>query len=635
MDLEFGTLSDAELKLQYAEMSALVEALGRGLPGVVFILDWDGRYLKVMAGQEEKLFAPPEVLLGKTLHQLLPRHVADGALENIRTTIRTGETKVFEYTLEVQAGFYRFEGRTVKLPDGANGIGRVLWIAEDVTDRWQGGFAEPESDLMLQAAVGSWPFEFWVMDETGKYVLINSAVTRRWGNIKGKRVAELDIPEEIRERWEGLTERVLSGEKVEEELITNDTRGPQYEFVVLVPIVQQGIITGATGIAVNTTHHRKFSEELRRVQQLQSIGVVAGGIAHDFNNLLTAISGNIELVGLDLPQDNPARRYMEQARDAIQQARGLTGQLLTFARGGSPIKEVVRLQELLEQTVRFTLTGSNVEVHFDIQEPLPCVEADKNQLVQVFQNLTINALQAMEQGGRLDVAVRVAGSELAEYALPETGEYLFVCFADQGCGIKPEVLERIFEPYFTTRKEGTGLGLAVCYSIIREHNGYMYARSEYGKGTKFDCFIPATGKECDRREPEMAQEHNGNGRILIMDDEEMVSSVLEAFLKRMGYRTAVASNGEKALELYREAMEGGDGFSAVFLDLTVPGGMGGQECMGELKKLDAEACGIVISGYSTDAVMSEFKQYGFSGMVSKPFTMDQLSAELDRVLQAR
>lgn len=622
-----------QLRSDYAELQAIITALGRGLPGVVFILDWDGTYLKVLAGQEEKLFAPAEVLVGKTLHQLLPRHVADGALENIRNTIRTGETNIFEYTLEVQAGFYRFEGRTIKLPTSGDGSGRVLWIAEDVTDRWQSKFQDDTNKSLLQAAVSSWNFEFWVIDRDGKYRLVNSAVIRRWGSIEGKIITDLDIPDELKKQWLELTERVLGGETVEEEFVSNGPEGPEYEYAVLLPIVQQGKITGATGISLNMTRHRKFSEELRRVQQLQSIGLVAGGIAHDFNNLLTAISGNIELVGLDLAPDNVARQYMEFACDAIQQARGLTGQLLTFAKGGTPIKEVVRVEEILEQTVKFALTGSNVQVQFETAEALPCVEADKNQLIQVFQNLAINANQAMEQGGCLTVALRMAGSELAYYALPDTGNYLYISFEDQGCGIKPEVLERIFEPYFTTRKEGTGLGLAVCYSIIREHNGYMYARSEFGKGAVFECFLPVTDKQFNRREPEMVKVHEGSGKILIMDDEEMVSSVLEAFLKRMGYRTAVAENGEKALELYKEAFEAGEKFDAVFLDLTVPGGMGGQECMQELKKMDPEACGIVISGYSTDAVMSEYRNYGFSGMVSKPFTMDQLSQALETVLK--
>jgi len=416
-----------------------------------------------------------------------------------------------------------------------------------------------------------------------------------------------------------------------------------YETVLLhrdgrrVPVeLNAGVVT-SEGHLVNVvfvrdiTERRRLEEEQQRVRQLESIGLLAGGIAHDFNNLLTGILGNVSLAKLYAAQQEEVREILEKAEKACFRARDLTQQLLTFARGGAPVRRLMSLVDLIRESAEFVLRGAAVRAEFAFPPDLWAVEADEGQISQVIQNLVLNARQAMPQGGVVRIAcANVVLDSPSPLPLPE-GRYVRISVQDQGIGIPQEHLPRIFDPYFTTKQEGHGLGLATALSIVRRHGGHITVESELGKGSRFDIYLPASEKPAPRRE-DRREPQRGRGRVLVMDDEEAVREALRAMLERLGYEVAVARDGAEALERYRAARDAGRPFHAVVLDLTVPGGMGGKEAAQELLRLDPEVRMVVSSGYSNDPVLAEHARYGFRSVLAKPYRLEDLARVMQEVL---
>jgi PAS domain S-box-containing protein len=381
----------------------------------------------------------------------------------------------------------------------------------------------------------------------------------------------------------------------------------------------------------DVTERVRLEQEVFRTQKLESVGVLAGGIAHDFNNLLTGIMGSISLAQMHLPAGSAAADPLADAEKASLQARELTQQLLTFSRGGKPIKQTLDLGELLTNVTQFALRGANVRADASIPGDLWSVDADKGQIAQVFHNLIINACQSMPQGGtvRIAAANRAIGSGNGIPLSP--GKYATVVIADQGVGIPAEHLSKIFDPFFSTKTGGTGLGLAVVYSVVKNHGGCIEVSSVPGEGTTFTVFLPAATTAAPPVEP-AAKTSPGQGRILLMDDEPVVRQVVSRMLAALGFEVITAAEGSTALTLYREALAGDAPFDAVILDLTVPGGMGGAEAIGLLRAIDPNVKAIVSSGYSSDPVMSSYRSHGFSGVIAKPFRAGDLSSVLRQVL---
>ncbi len=383
------------------------------------------------------------------------------------------------------------------------------------------------------------------------------------------------------------------------------------------------------------TARRKTEEELQKVQKLESLGILAGGIAHDFNNLLTGILGNIDLAMRRLGSDEKAQGWLNNAIKASRRAQELTQQLLTFAKGGAPVKQPVQVTELVEESIRFILSGSTVRCESDIPGDIWLVEADKGQISQVVQNITLNACQAMPEGGTMKIRVENVVIGEGEMAPLPSGKYVKLSFIDQGPGIEAHHLSRIFDPYFTTKQSGTGLGLTICYSIITKHHGLLKSESTLGVGTTFTIYLPAL----QSREQILSDEGTdasprGNGRILIMDDEEHIREIAADMLSHLGYETDQAQDGKEALEKYRQARDSGCPYSAVIMDLTIPGGMGGKEAVSQLLTLDPRAKAIVSSGYSYDQIMADPGKYGFAGVVSKPYDMVKMGTTLHRVINS-
>ena len=398
----------------------------------------------------------------------------------------------------------------------------------------------------------------------------------------------------------------------------------------------RGSITGAVLVFRDVTEEYKTREELQRMHKLESIGTLAGGIAHDFNNILMGLFGSIELAKSQLPADQPAHASLERAEQSVDRAVRLSRQLLTFAKGGEPIKENVALRELVEEVARFDLAGSPVKPVFHTKDDLWQVDADKGQMQQIFSNLIINAGQAMPRGGKLYITLE--NTKMAEGSIVglKKGNYVRIMFRDEGCGIEPADLDHIFDPYFTTKNTGSGLGLATVYAIVKKHAGHIGVNSLPEQGTTFTLHLPAaiSHSEIQKDSPPPAEsKEEQRAHILIMDDEEMIREVMLAMLQNLGYTGQTAPDGTQAITMYEKAWKAGTPFDAVIMDLTIPGGMGGKEAVKDILAIDPRARVIVSSGYADDPIMADYTRYGFRGMATKPFTLQKLQDVLHRILK--
>ncbi|MDA8165342.1 MAG: PAS domain S-box protein [Desulfobacteraceae bacterium] len=388
-----------------------------------------------------------------------------------------------------------------------------------------------------------------------------------------------------------------------------------------------GRFLGRRGSNRDITDRKRTEEELQKAQRLESIGILAGGIAHDFNNILTAILGNLALARMQLPPESPAGARLASAERAALRAKGLSLQLLTFAKGGAPIKKAVSIPTLVREVAELALRGSKVKSEMALPPDLWPVEADESQLSQVVSNIIINGVQAMPEGGRMGIGA--ANEELAagNHLGLAAGRYVRIEIRDEGSGIPPQDLDRIFDPYFTTKEGGSGLGLAISYSIMKRHGGAIGVDSQPGRGSTFSLHLPASaGKPAGQ--PENGATPGGGGRVLVMDNEEAVNDVAAAMLEHLGYQATTVRDGAGALDAYRRALAAGEPFAAVITDLTVPGGVGGREVAEKILAMDPEAKVIVSSGYANDPVMSHYAEYGFTGVVPKPYKLAELGKAL-------
>lgn len=380
--------------------------------------------------------------------------------------------------------------------------------------------------------------------------------------------------------------------------------------------------------------------ELRKARQLDSIAALSGGIAHDYNNLLAVIIGNISLIQSYVDPQDVVFRLLNEVNEAATVAKSLTRKLITFSRGGSPFKAPADLAALVHSVTEFSLSGSNIDCRFEVPDDLWLVEVDKTQVGQAIHNLVINAREAMDGGGTMTVSAANVEDVDTEHG-PGAGRWVQLSIRDQGIGIAPENMDRIFNPYFSTKErgsqKGTGLGLSISHSIIRKHDGKITIDSAPGAGTTVNLYLPASTKALPVDSPpapcRSAPPIPGSGRVLVMDDEEMIVNMAQRILARLGYETASAHNGAEAVAVYRQALSTGEPFDVVMLDLTVRGGMGGEEAIRLLIEIDPRVKAIVSSGYSDSPVMQDYRRYGFSGAAGKPYSLLELSQVLDRVLK--
>jgi PAS domain S-box-containing protein len=417
--------------------------------------------------------------------------------------------------------------------------------------------------------------------------------------------------------------------------------GDRWFEIAVDPILDdKGELTGIVHIMSDCTEQIRMEEQLRTTQKLDSIGVLAGGIAHDFNNLLCGIVGNISLARMMVETGNKAADLLLNAESACDSASQLSHRLLTFAKGGEPVLKATDIRDLLANSIDFALSGSNVAAQFDIAKGLPVLRVDVGQMRQVFSNLALNARDAMPAGGTLYVSAEHVRDQGECCLAGSGGTCVNIGFRDEGPGIRPEIISRVFDPYFSTKemgsRKGQGLGLSICHTIVTKHGGNIRVVSAPGEGATFTICLPVVEPDGETLPDTGAAEDAGeivpNRHILVMDDEEWIRTLLRDMLQHFGHRTMTTPDSRSAVEAYRAALEQDDPFDVVILDLTIPGGSGGLETLNELRRISPGIRAVISSGYSDDPIMTDYQQYGFTAAIAKPYTTSCLRELLDRVM---
>ena len=399
-------------------------------------------------------------------------------------------------------------------------------------------------------------------------------------------------------------------------------------------------IIGIVLVFRDITEERVLEKEAEKIQKIETLSLLAGGIAHDFNNLLTSIIGKIDLALFAINAGNVPKnkiiKYLEDAEFAAKNSTSLTKQLLSFSKDHIFSREIVYLNQTIKNTAQFMVRGKNTKIIFSIMDNLWPVYADSGQISQVIGNIVLNASQAMPDGGTIKVSAKnilLSGKE--EKISPIPGEYIEISIKDEGIGISDEVLPKIFDLYFTTKSEGNGLGLAMSWLIIKKHNGYIKVDSLPGAGTTFHIYLPVSTDSVPKpikEKQKVGQKVNGNGRILVMDDDKFIRDTVYELLKSMGYESSIAKNSKETIELYKKAIERGEKFDCVILDLTIVGGPGGEEAVKKLREIDPDICAILSSGYAQKQIIQHYREYGFRAFISKPYTKEELYNLLKDVL---
>ena len=597
------------------------------------ILDVNPAALKLYGYSYDEICGLPALTLSvepqksaKHLRQIFSQESFDGTREVVQRLHQSKDGRIFP--VEIANGFFTRDGRKI-----------ICAIMRDISKRKQIEdelAAEKERLTVTLRSIGDGVIS---TDLQGKVISLNKVAEAltAWPEeeARGEPLTNVFhiVNEFNRKRCEdpvskvmetggivGLANNTILISRDGEEHVIADSAAPIMD--------SQSKIIGAVLVFRDVSEKRKMEAELVKAQKLESLGVLAGGIAHDFNNFLTVLIGNLSLAKMDSKPGDQVGAWLNEMEKASLQAKTLTQQLLTFSRGGQPVKQMVNLAELVKNSTTFSLRGSNVRCEFSIPEDLLPVEADEGQIGQVINNLVLNATHAMPEGGILEIrSENISLSADNEFSLP-AGPYLRTSFRDHGVGIGPDHLPKVFDPYFSTKQKGSGLGLTVAYSIVDKHNGRLTVESELGHGTTFTIYLPASEKPASQSIDEMTSLFIGKGKILVMDDEKFIREVAIHMLTKIGYEVAVADDGNQAVEMYRQAQQSGEPFDMVIMDLTVPGGMGGKEAIQKLKKLDPNVKALVSSGYSNDPIMSNFRDHGFQGVVKKPYRIQDMSDAL-------
>jgi PAS domain S-box-containing protein len=475
---------------------------------------------------------------------------------------------------------------------------------------------------------------FFAVDRDWKFTFVNpqaeKLLDRQREDLIGKDFW-IELPEFTRDAFEKNYRRAMS-EQVAIEFEASDASGHVWFELLAYP--------SGGGVSVflrDVTDRKRVEEERLTTSKLESLGTLAGGIAHDLNNVLTVISGNIGLAQIEAP-DNSAHlhSFLSRAGEASQHAAQLSNQLLTFSKGGTPLKRVASISDLVAQAAEFSLHGSNLRAELDIPEDLWRSAVDPVQIEQVINALIINAREAMPHGGTLRVSARNLEIDGSSGLALLPGRYVKVQIADNGGGIDAKLISRIFDPYFTTKPSATGLGLSIGYSVVKKHGGLLQLENTSPGGSTFAFYLPATEGEPQVPESTLADEifSFSHQRVLVMDDEAAIRDLTSELLATLGYKVTAVPDGVEALKTYQLAMQAGENFEAVILDATIRGGMGGVATIERLRDLDPNVRAIICSGYSDEAALAEFLTYGFRAALPKPFTRHELANVLQRAFEA-
>ena len=628
---------DLELKKSLDTLNSIMD----NTLAIVFLKDKDGKFIFMNKRYESVFKIKRETIIGKTDYDLFPREIAERLRVNDREVLFKNSPLEFEEAVkEPDGSIHTYISLKFPIPSMP---GAVCGISTDITDRKRAEEALKRSEERLReaqqiASIGSWEW-----DITANKLYWSDEVYRMFGvapnefNSTYEKFLSFVHPDD-RDAVYGAGEDALRRVKpyfVEYRLRRPDGSQRMMRSKAEVTFDENGAPLRVFGTVQDITDAKKMEEEILKAQKLESIGTLAGGIAHDFNNVLLGILGSVSIARSLVKSDNRVSMLLEDVEKAAMRAKGMTRQLLTFSKGGRPVKELAPIDDLVRNSAGLMLKGTDIECGLNLKQDLWLVEMDEGQITQVVNNIILNAVHATQPGGRISIsAVNTVISVEDSVPLPP-GDYVKVSVSDRGHGIPLKNIAKVFDPFFTTKNKASGLGLAVSYSIIMKHNGYIGVESIEGEGSTFYFYLPAVPPRNNAAKPVDAVAAMGRGRVLVMDDEDIVRDVSGEMLKLMGYEPYFACDGHEAIDAYKEAMDAGAPFTAVIMDLTIPGGMGGKEAVKRLLQIDPAAKVIVSSGYSSDPIMSEYGNYGFKGVIAKPYRVSEFSSALETALKEK
>ncbi|MCK5126147.1 MAG: PAS domain S-box protein [candidate division Zixibacteria bacterium] len=548
-----------------------------------------------------------------------------------------------EHRMKTKSGEYKWIlnwGKIVERDLDGNPI-RATGTHLDITERKRAEEALKESEEKYRGIIDNISIGILLLDNNLIPVSVNSQMKSWFPGIEERKKPICDYV------FTGLNvdkkcaycpaEFTFKDGNVHESILKIQVKEEEKSFrIVTSPIRNQaGAISYVIELVEDITDKLRAEEDLAKADKLESIGVLAGGIAHDFNNILTAILGNISLARIELKEGSDVSDLLKEVELATVRAKDLTQQLLTFSKGGTPVKKAISIIEIIKDSANFALHGSNVKLDYNFPNDLFSVEVDEGQISQVISNLVINADQAMPEGGV--ITIECTNDSINEDSdIPiKPGDYVCIRIKDEGTGIPESHINKIFDPFFTTKQSGSGLGLATTYSIVRSHFGHIMVESEANVGTVFSLYLPATKLIVTKTDNDYSSIPMGFGSVLIVDDEDAVLRMARIVLKKLGYSPLTAHDGREAIDIYKKSIEYGEPVDIVIMDLTIPGGMGGKEAIIELKKIDPDVTAIVSSGYSNDPLMANYKSFGFVASVAKPYKAGDLGAVLQSILERK
>ncbi len=636
LDISEPKRSEEALRISEKRYRALFEDNN----DAVFIFDLKGIHLEANNKAAEMMGCSVKDLIGRTSTNFIAESEKESSSIKIESLLRGEKLPIYErlfkkldgteFPGEVNASLiYDNEGKPMHFQN----------IVRDITKRKQKDLDIEKRKKFLESFLNDIPEAIVILDPSHNIVEWNPGAEKMFGykppEVIGKNIDDLITNSIVLKEAKSFTKSVLAGKVIyPHETIRFRKDGKQLNVIVSgSPVKIRGDLQGIVAIYIDVSMQKKIEEELKKTDKLESLSILAGGIAHDFNNILTSILVNIGLFELFKDDKVKLSSKMKKIEAAIFRAKNLTQQLLTFSKGNAPVKNPASIRELLEETVNFSLSGSNVKCKLIVPDDLWKVDIDEGQISQVIQNITINGVQAMPEGGTIEVrAGNVVRKEIKDLPLKKS-RYIRIEFRDQGIGIPDSHLKNIFDPFFTTKQKGGGLGLATAFSIIKNHDGLITVESELGKTTTFYIYLPALERKVEEEEKDSGKIIKGSGSILLMDDDEMILEATGELLRCIGYKVITAKDGEEAVELYKSRMDSLDPIACVILDLTIPNGLGGRETVKEMLKIDPDVKALVSSGYSIDSIISEYKKFGFVGAIPKPYVIEELSLLINKILK--